>query len=97
MIRLNPNRMKSNAKAPLYFAAYPLKAVEKQLPASPQITQHSSPYLRALLQGSRKSASTLRVYPMVNPYPTEPQEVPKRLQAPVSVHLDEKDWLKNYE
>lgn len=88
--------MKSTAKAPLFFSAYPLKAVEKQM-TTPAVSQHASPYLRAVLAGSRKSATHLRVYPMQNPYNDRPEPVSKRLQPPAPVHLEEREWLTQYE
>lgn len=88
--------MKSNAKAPLYFSAYPLKAVEKQLNTA-AASQHSSPYLRAVLAGSRKTETHLRVYPMTNPYVDRPEPVSQRIQPPAPVHLEEGEWLTQYE
>lgn len=87
--------MKSSAKAPLYFSAYPLKAVEPQTANTPK--QHQSPYLRSLLAGNKKSAGQLHVYPMANPYRDHAEPVAKRPQPPVQMLGEEKDWFKHYE
>lgn len=87
--------MKSTAKAPLYFSAYPLKAVENKMPVSSP-SSSLSPYLRSLLAGNKKS-SALRVYPMVNPYKDHAEPVKLRL-SPVNAQCsDNKEWFKNYE
>ncbi|MBN8863885.1 MAG: hypothetical protein J0H92_10965 [Sphingobacteriales bacterium] len=64
--------MKNTVKSSAYFAAYPLKAVEKAM-RQPDLSQQS-PYLQSLLTGQRKNNEELRVYPMRHPYqePTQP-------------------------
>lgn len=45
--------MKNTVKSSAYFAAYPLKAVEKAM-RQPDLSQQS-PYLQSLLTGQRKN------------------------------------------
>lgn len=86
--------MKSTAKAPLYFSAYPLKAIESKVPEAS--AQPQSPYLRSLLAGNKKS-STLRVYPMANPYKDHAEPVELRRQPATAQNSDNNEWFKNYE
>ena len=98
--------MKGLAKNPIYFSAYPLKAVEL-LPASENPKSSSqSPYLRSLLSGRAKSTNRVRVFPMVNPYKnpykeTVPAAVTTRINSankvPADIELTEKRWFHNYE
>ncbi|MCR6721869.1 MAG: hypothetical protein NVV59_16625 [Chitinophagaceae bacterium] len=85
--------MNNTARAPRYFSAYPLKAIENKQPAS---SEHQSPYLRSLLAGHKKS-STLRVYPMTNPFTEHAEPVALRRQPVEPQNSDTKEWFKNYE
>ena len=87
--------MKSNAQSTLYFSAYPLKAFDKE--TSGKTSPGQSPYLRAILSGKTRTASRVRVFPMINPYPvatktTKPAENTAKAPEPA-----EKEWFRNYE
>jgi hypothetical protein len=88
--------MKSSALNARYFSAYPLKAVEAEM-QKPSSNPPQSPYLRSLLAGNKKSAGTLRVYPMANPYKDHPEPVALRTQPPPIVFQDSKEWFCDYE
>ncbi len=85
--------MKSNAKSPLYFSAYPLKAI-KETSASAAPAQ--TPYLRSILAGKSKSSSRVRVFAMVNPY-TELKTFRKPVQRAKDVPAAGQEWYNNYE
>jgi len=87
--------MKNTVKSSAYFAAYPLKAVEKSM-GQPDLSQQS-PYLQSLLAGQRKTNTELRVYPMRHPYQEPTQPLTERPRP-----LDQKDpqgndWFNHYE
>lgn len=97
--------MKGTAKpTPVFFAAYPLKAIEKAVGTNPSNEASQSPYLKAILSPKTKTANRARVFPMINPYKDPYQE--KSLPVPVSkvpsrvpedIELIEKRWFHNYE
>ena len=89
--------MKSNAHNPLYFSAYPLKAITQEPSAKPD--QQQSPYLRAILAGKSRTMSRVRVFPMANPYPapTRSSFLPKENKAVNNEELANRDWYNNYE
>jgi hypothetical protein len=87
--------MKSNARQSVYFSAYPLKALEKEIARNPN---GQSPYLKAILSGKTRTMSRVRVMPMPNPYLKTPAKfTPKAGQLPKDIELTEKDWFNNYE
>jgi len=85
--------MKSNAKSPLYFSAYPLKAIRESSPASSSPGQ--TPYLRSVLSGKTKS-SRVRVFPMADPYAPK-KELAKPMKPPRQVEGSGDAWYHNYE
>ena len=88
--------MKTNAKPSLYFSAYPLKVLEKEIAAKPSVSQ--SPYLKAILTGSTRTVSRVRVFPMKNPYRNSQVAVmPRASKLPTDIELTEKEWFNNYE
>lgn len=97
--------MKGLAKNPIYFSAYPLKAVEGSAKASSNPKSSQSPYLRSLLSSRAKSTNTVRVFPMVNPYKNPYNEsapaVALRINSvnklPEDIELTEQRWFHNYE
>ena len=86
--------MKSNAKSPLYFSAYPLKAISE--PPSPTATNGQTPYLRAILAGKSKASSRVRVFPMADPYPKK-SNLPKRIRLKKQVDPNGEGWYNHYE
>ena len=85
--------MKSNAKSPLYFSAYPLKAIRETTPASSSLGQ--TPYLRSVLSGKTK-ASRVRVFPMADPYPSKKQ-LAKPVKLTREVEGSGEAWFHHYE
>lgn len=89
--------MKNIAKtSTTYYSAYPLKAVEKPVPASSDLSQQS-PYLQALLAGQRKTNTELRVYPMRNPYQEPAKPLTSRPQPLAEKEPQGNDWFNHYE
>ena len=87
--------MKSNARKSVYFSAYPLKNVEREVSKN---TNGQSPYLKAILSGKTRTLSRVRVMPMVNPYAKTPAKfTPKASQLPNDIELSQKEWFNNYE
>lgn len=88
--------MKSVVKKPPYISAYPLKALEQAIAATPESLQ--SPYLQSLLAGKADSPSRLRISPMkANVYPVR-EELPLRPQTPeAEVKPEGRDWFRHYE
>jgi hypothetical protein len=88
--------MKSNAQPPLYFSAYPLKTLNQETSAKSQTGQ--SPFLRSILSGKTRTLNSVRVLPMVNPYPqTQQPFIAKESKLPNDIELTEKEWFNNYE
>lgn len=95
--------MKGLAKNPIYFSAYPLKAVTSNQPSEPKSSQ--SPYLRSLLSARNKSTNRARVFPMINPYrnpynesaPANAIRLTAVNKVPEDIELTEKRWFHNYE
>ena len=95
--------MKGLAKNPIYFSAYPLKAVEPTATTNQKSSQ--SPYLRSLLSARSRTTSRARVFPMVNPYKNPYKEKAPALsiriqsvnKVPEDIELTEKRWFHNYE
>ena len=86
--------MKSSVHTPLYFSAYPLKAVE----ASEAKSEHTtSPYLKAILCGKTRTLSRVRVMPMINPYKAKLPVIVRTSVLPNDIELTEKEWYNNYE
>jgi hypothetical protein len=85
--------MKSNAKAPLYFSAYPLKAIAES--SSPSSSPGQTPYLRSVLAGKSKTSSRVRVFPMANPYPKK--TVSKQVKPARQVDATGDEWFNHYE
>lgn len=86
--------MKSNAKTPLYFSAYPLKAITETQSAGSSSTQ--TPYLRSVLSGKTKTSSRVRVFPMANPYP-EKMMRSKPIKPAKQVDGTGDSWYNHYE
>lgn len=87
--------MKSTAKPSFYFSAYPLKAIKDSSSAD---KEPNSPYLRALLSGSTKTSSRVRVFPMITPYKEQPKQLPPVVdKLHRDIELTEKEWFNNYE
>jgi hypothetical protein len=88
--------MKSNKQSPIYFSAYPLKAVH----ISPSTkTSEESPYLKAVLSGKTRSFSRVRVMPMQNPCKAFAVVKSTRAELPQSedTGINEPGWYNNYE
>jgi len=84
--------MKSSAKQPLYFSAYPLKAIGSAAPAGP------SPYLRSILSGKSKQAGRGRIFPMANPYALKnAMPAPRRMKPAKGVEGSGAEWYHHYE
>lgn len=83
--------MKSNAQ-PLYFSAYPLKAIQAATAAS-----STSPYLKAVLKGATGLAvpERARILPMSNPYPV--LHTTARIKTSSAIEPGENGWFGNYE
>jgi hypothetical protein len=89
--------MKSNAPNPLYFSAYPLKAITGE-PSAPPPSHPQSPFLRAILAGKTRTVSRVRVFPMVNPYPAPAKPASSRERKMAgNEELSDKEWYNNYE
>lgn len=88
--------MKSNKQSPIYFSAYPLKAVH----TSPSTkTSEESPYLKAVLSGKTRSFSRVRVMPMQNPFKafTVVKPMKAELPQPEDTGMNEPGWYNHYE
>jgi len=91
--------MKDTNVSPRYFSAYPLKAIPKETTNSkPNLT----PYLQALLASQTRSASKLRVFPMVNPYPAGTIQQSsgikvRREENAKHIEAEQRDWFNHYE
>jgi hypothetical protein len=91
--------MKGIAKpSPIYFSAYPLKALEQSAVSSKEPSS-SSPYLRSVLTGKTKIVSRARVFPMINPYKNPyPAEVNlSPIERIMMKHTPEETGFRNYE
>ncbi|HEX5651894.1 MAG TPA: hypothetical protein VFX58_02405 [Chitinophagaceae bacterium] len=88
--------MKSNVKSPLYFSAYPLKAITGSTAAGTTTNQNQSPYLRSVLAGKPKTSSRIRVFPMANPYLVY-KGIPKPVKPVKDVEASGDDWFNHYE
>lgn len=86
--------MKRNAKSPLYFSAYPLKAITEK--TGTESSSNQSPYLRSILAGKSKSSSRVRVFPMANPYLPK-QVTAKRVRIAKDVEGSGDAWFNHYE
>jgi len=86
--------MKRNAHTPLYFSAYPLKAITE--PASNGSSSAHTPYLRSVLAGKTKTSSRVRVFPMANPY-TQKKVNAKPIKPAKNVESSGADWFNHYE
>ena len=96
--------MKGLAKNPIYFSAYPLKAIKSAEAETHKSSQ--SPYLRSILSAGRsKNTNRVRVFPMVNPYknpykeevPAAPIRLSSVTKLPEDIEFTEKSWFHNYE
>jgi hypothetical protein len=86
--------MNTIVKPSFYFSAYPLKVIKE----SSSDKEPESPYLKALLSGKTKTSSRVRVFPMLNPYKGQSDQVPfDTSKLPKDIELTERDWFKNYE
>ena len=85
--------MKSNAKAPLYFSAYPLKAITEQPPSGSSSAQ--TPYLRSILSGKTKTSRRVRVFPMTDPY--QHKKPTKQVRPARQVEGTGDAWFNHYE
>lgn len=86
--------MKSNVKRPLYFSAYPLKAITDTSPNSGTNNQQS-PYLRSILSGKTRTSSRVRIFPMVNPY-KQGMNI-RMVKRAKDVEASGDDWYNHYE
>ena len=86
--------MKSNAKSPLYFSAYPLKAITESTPPAGSSTGQT-PYLRSVLSGKTKT-SRVRVFPMADPYAQKKQRS-KPIKPAKQVEGSGEAWYHHYE
>lgn len=84
--------MKSSSRSPLYFSAYPLKAITG---ASGNAAKES-PYLKSVLtsSGKTKTSSRVRVFPMANPYKSP---VVNNKQKTKDVEGSGEEWFNHYE
>lgn len=86
--------MESTAKPSTYFSAYPLKAVKE---SSVNKHQPESPYLKAILSGTKTNGDRSKVFPMVNSPKRGKMPSIDESKLPKDIELTEKTWFNNYE
>ena len=88
--------MKAVAKQTTYISAYPLKVLQQAASHSTETNQ--SPYLKALISGNARSATTrIRVSPMVNPYKVQVKPLAVRPAPKDDKSSGNNEWFNHYE
>ena len=83
--------MKSNAQ-PLYFSAYPLKAIQTATDAA-----STSPYLKAALKGAAGPAAPERARILSISNPNAVLDKTARIKTSNAIEPGENGWFGNYE